>query len=171
MKTFLFLFCSNFDGRIINVILMHTLDSRCFFDVFLKEKKSWLLCNLLIDFGYFKKSSCFAVSFQCNLIPMYFTFKAISFHFEMSYVIMQYLRTVTPVNICYDQICPQAQWFSANIWWKFAGNGHRSHPFSLSCRFLKTFWGFFLFSNFKNRLLQKCFPSNFLSRRVLLHWN
>ena len=139
------MFCSNFDGRIIDVNLMLILDLTCFFwCVFKRKKKSWSLCPLLISFRYFKNDSRLAVSFGCNLISMYF-FKVISFHFEISYVIIQCLRTVTPVSICYDLICPQSQWFSANILWKFAGKaaGFWKHP-----------WGFFLFTNFKSRLIQ-----------------
>ena len=128
---------SNFDGRITDVILMHILDSTCIFWCVFKEKKLWSLCPLLISFRrYFKNESCLAVFFRCNLISMYFL-KVISFHFEISYVIIHCLRTVTLVNICYDLICAQSQWFSANILWKFAGNGQRSHPFSVSCKFLK----------------------------------
>ena len=84
-------------------------------------------CPLLISFRYFKTESRLAVSFWCNLIPMYF-FKVISFHLEMSYVIIQCLSTVTLVNICSDLVCLQSQWFSANILWKFKGNGVEEAP-------------------------------------------
>ena len=122
-----------------------------FFDVFLKEKKLWSLCPLLMFFRYFNNESRLAVFFRCNLISMYF-FKVISFHFEISYVIIRCLGTITLVNICYDLICSQSQWFSANILWKFAGNSQSSHPFSVSCRFLKASMRFFPFNNFKSRL-------------------
>ena len=85
---FVLMFCSNFDGRIIDVILMHIFDSTCFFWCVFKRKKSWLLCPLLLNFRYFKNESRLVVSFRCNLISMYF-FKVISLHFEISYVIIQ----------------------------------------------------------------------------------
>ena len=107
------MFCSNFDGRIIEAILMHILDSTCFFWCVFKRKNT--LCPVLISFQYSKTESRLAVSFRCTLISMYF-FKVISFHFEISFEIIQSLRTVTLVNICYDLICLQSQWFSVNIW-------------------------------------------------------
>ena len=107
------MFCSNFDGRIIEAILMHILDSTCFFWCVFKRKNT--LCPVLISFQYSKTESRLAVSFRCTLIWMYF-FKVISFHFEISFEIIQSLRTVTLVNICYDLICLQSQWFSVNIW-------------------------------------------------------
>ena len=84
--------------------------------------------------------SRFAVSFRCNLIWMYF-FKIISFHLEISYVIIQCLRTVTLVDICSDLVCLQSQWFSTDVLWKFSGNGQRRRPFSVSCNnvFLQVF--------------------------------
>ena len=72
-----------------------------------------------------------AVFFRCNLISMYF-FKVISFYLEISYMIIQCLRTVTLVDICSDLICLQTQWFSTDVLWKFSGNGQR-RPFSVSC--------------------------------------
>ena len=110
---FVLMFCSNFDGRIVDVILMHILDSTCFFWCVFKRKNT--LCPVLISFQYSKTESRLAVSFRCTLISMYF-FKVISFHFEISFEIIQSLRTVTLVNICYDLICLQSQWFSVNIW-------------------------------------------------------
>ena len=71
------------------------------------------------------------VSFQCSLILMYF-FKEISCHLEISYVIIQCLRTVTPVDICSDLACLQSQWLSTDVLWKFSGNGQRRRPFSVS---------------------------------------
>ena len=111
-NVFVLMFCSKFDGRIIDVILIHIFDSTWFFWCVFKRKKS--LCPLLISFRYFKNENHLAVPFRCNLILMYF-FKVISFHFEISYVIIQCLSTVMLVNICYDVICPQSQWFPANI--------------------------------------------------------
>ena len=109
IKTFLFwaMFCSNFDGQITEVILMHILGSTCFFWCVFKRKKSWSLCPLLISFRYFNNESRLAVIFRCNLISINF-FKVISLHFEISYVIIQRLRTVTLVDICYNLICPQS---------------------------------------------------------------
>ena len=52
---------------------------------------------------------------------MYF-FKVISFPLDISYVIMQCLRTVTLVDICFELISLQSQWFSADILWKFSEN-------------------------------------------------
>ena len=124
MKTFLLLFCSNFNGRITEVILMHILDSTCFFWCVLKKKKIVVALSL-ISFRYFKNESRLAMSFRCNLISINF-FKVISFHFGISYVIMQCLKTVTQVSICYDLICSHSEWFSANILWKFAGNRQRN---------------------------------------------
>ena len=69
--------------------------------------------------------------FICNLILMHF-FKVISFYLEISYMIIQCLRTVTLVDICSDLICLQTQWFSTDVLWKFSGNGQR-RPFSVSC--------------------------------------
>ena len=113
------MFCSNFDGQIIEAILMHILDSTCFFwCVFKRKKKSWPLWLLLISYQCFNNKSRLAASFRCNLISMYFV-KVISFHFEIFYVIIHCLRTVALVNICYDLICSQSQCFSANILWKF----------------------------------------------------
>ena len=85
----------------------------------------------MISFLYIKYESRFVVSFRCNLISMYF-FKVISFHLEISYMIIQCLRTVTLVDICSDLICLQTQWFSTDVLWKFSGNGQR-RPFSVSC--------------------------------------
>ena len=133
IKTFLFLcFYSNFDGPIIDIILMQIFDSTCFFWCVFFFKSRRRFCPLLISFQCFINESRLAVSFRCNLISMYF-FKVISFHFEISYVIMKYLHWSISAMI----ICPQSQWFSDNILWKFAGNGHRSHPLSVSYRFLK----------------------------------
>ena len=85
----------------------------------------------MISFRYFKYESSFSVSFRCNLISMYF-FEVISFHLEISYVIIQCLRTVTLVDISSDLVCLQSQWFSTDVFWKFSGNGQRRHPFSVS---------------------------------------
>ena len=85
----------------------------------------------MIRFQYFKYESRFAVSFRCNLILMYF-FKVISFHLEISYVIIQCLRTVILVDICSDLACLQSKWFSTDVLRKFSGNGHRRRSFSIS---------------------------------------
>ena len=79
-------------------------------------------------------------SFRYNLITLYF-FKEILFHLEISYVIIQCLRTVTPVDICSDLVCLQSQWFSTDVLWKFSGNDQRRRPFSVSCNniFLQVF--------------------------------
>ena len=79
-------------------------------------------------------------SFRYNLITLYF-FKEILFHLEISYVIIQCLRTVTPVDICSDQVSLQSQRFSTDVLWKFSGNGQRRCPFSVSCNnvFLQIF--------------------------------
>ena len=121
------------------------MDNRRNFNVlllfFLKDKKWWSFwCHLLISFRYFKYESCWAVSFQCNLISMYF-FKVISFHLEICYVIIECSRTVTPVGICSDLVCLQSQWFSTDFLWKFTGNGQRRHPLSVRCNkvFLQIF--------------------------------
>ena len=70
--------------------------------------------------------------FICNLILMHF-FKVISFYLEISYMIIQCLRTVTLVDICSDLVCLQSQWFSTDVLWNFSGNGRRRRPFSVSC--------------------------------------
>ena len=96
---------------IFNLILMNgksTQLQRTSFDGSLKEKEIVVVLVPLIDkFSINKNQSHLAVFFQCNLILMYF-FKVISFHLEISYVIIQCLRTVT-------LICLQSQCFSAHI--------------------------------------------------------
>ena len=75
---FVLMFCSNFDGRIIDVILIHVLVSTCLM-CFQKKKKSWSLCPLLIRFRYFKNESRLTVSFrshfdvlfQSNFVPLW----------------------------------------------------------------------------------------------------
>ena len=102
----------------------------------------------MISCQYFKYKSRFAVSFQCNLISMYFS-KVISLHFEISYVIIQCLRTVTLVDICSDLVYLQSQWFSTDALWKFLGNSQRRRPFLVSCNnvFLQVF-----------SLVESCYP-------------
>ena len=163
---FVLMFCSSFDGRIIDVISMHIVDSTCFFWCLFKRKKSWSLCLLLISFRYFKNESRLAVSFRCNLISMYF-FKVISLHLDISSVIIQCLRTVTLVNICSDLICLQWQWFSTNILWKFAGNSQRSVSFHKLQVFENIHECFFisvtLKADFRTDVLLQIF--------LLFHWN
>ena len=55
----------------------------------------------------------------------------------MPHTTLQCLRTVTLNDICSDLICFQSQWFSADILWKFPGNGQMRRPVSVSCRFMK----------------------------------
>ena len=97
---FVLMFCSNFDGRIIDVISMHIVDSTCFFWCLFKRKKSWSLCLLLISFRYFKNESRLAVSFRCNLIAVLFQSNILcdSTVLKNSYT-GQYLLWS---NICYD---------------------------------------------------------------------
>ena len=99
---------------IFDIILMHeksTQLQRTSF-AFSKDKKLWLLqWPLLISFQYFKYENRLAFSFRCNLISMYF-FQSDLIYLEISYVIIQYLGTVTLVDICSDLICLQSQWFS-----------------------------------------------------------
>ena len=97
---FVLMFCSSFDGRIIDVILMHIVDSTCFFWCLFKRKKSWSLCLLLISFRYFKNESRLAVSFRCNLIAVLFQSNILcdSTVLKNSYT-GQYLLWS---NICYD---------------------------------------------------------------------
>ena len=87
-----------------------------------------------------KYENRFALSFRCNLISMYL-FKIISFHLEISYVVIQCLRTVTLVDICSDLVWLQLQWFSTDVLWKFSGNDQRRLPFPVSCNnvFLQVF--------------------------------
>ena len=138
-----------FGGQIIDISLMYIFNlilmdgkstqlQHTSFDGSLKEKEIVVVLVPLIDkFSIYKNQSHLAVFFQCNLILMYF-FKVISFHLEISYVIIQCLRTVT-------LICLQSQCFSAHILWKFSGNGQRRCPFSVKCRFMKTFMKVFPF--------------------------
>ena len=97
---FVLMFCSSFDGRIIDVISMHIVDSTCFFWCLFKRKKSWSLCLLLISFRYFKNESRLAVSFRCNLIAVLFQSNILcdSTVLKNSYT-GQYLLWS---NICYD---------------------------------------------------------------------
>ena len=55
IKTFLFLFCSNFDGRKVDVILMHILDSTCFFWCIFKRRKIVVALSLIDKFSIFLK--------------------------------------------------------------------------------------------------------------------
>ena len=95
----------------------------------------------MVNFRYFKYESRFAVFFRCNLISMYF-FKVISFHLEISYVIIQRLRTFTLVDICSYLVCLQSQWFSTDLLSQCSGNGQRRRLFSVSCNnvFLQIFY-------------------------------
>ena len=145
------LFWCNSDRRIINFVLMYIFDiilmhgwstqlQRASFFFFERQNIVVLLYHLLISFRYFIYESRFAVSFQCNLISLYF-FNETLFHLEIFYVIRQCLRTVTTVDICSDLVCLQSQWFSTDVLWKFSGNGQRRRPFSVSCNnvFLQIF--------------------------------
>ena len=67
----------------------------------------------------------------------------------LSFTIIQCLRTVTLNDICSDLIYLQTvvfSWYfiSADIL-KFPGNDQRRRPFSVSCRFMKTFMRVFSF--------------------------
>ena len=135
----MYIFLYNFDGWKIDAT-----STWFFWCVFKRQKIVVVLVSLLISFQYFKNQRCLAVSFRCSLISMYF-FKVISSHLEISYVIMQCLRTVTVVDICSNLICLQSQWFSADVLWRFSGNGQRRGLFSVSCRFIKTSMKVFLF--------------------------
>ena len=99
---------------------------------------------LLTGFWDFKNGSRLAVSSQCALNTIFF-FKVILFYLEISFAIIQCLKTVSTADICSDLICLQSQWFSADILWKFPGNGQRRRPYSVSCSFMKTSMSVFPF--------------------------
>ena len=78
---FVLMFRSNFDGRIVGVILMHILDSTCFFWYVFKRKKIVVALSVIDKFLIFQKweslgrvfsiYSHFDVVFQSNFVPLW----------------------------------------------------------------------------------------------------
>ena len=61
---FVLMFCSNFDGRTIDVILIHIFDSTCFFWCVFKRKKIVVALSLIVKFSIFQKWELFGRVFS-----------------------------------------------------------------------------------------------------------